>query len=854
MLLAYMAYVGQALTAGPEIAPSDRSGLFVISEDSSPLVESHYVGWGAKWSWDGARVKVGTAGGNATPFTLRFAKLDVDADGQWQSSAQNRMAWDYEFRFNKDQNGVIGAGIEFKLKLDSPALGGAKNDPELLEGNRGWSWQYKQGETITVSFEPALANVYFERGQKQIIRAMFFTDALKAGKQPFKMTVDLPEGGTVQRSLGELYGPADTTHWFKQALDPHKSFIDLSGLNHKPAGKHGFVRAAGDRFEFEDGRPIQFWGCNVQAYSLFIKDRDLIQQHARRIAQLGFNLVRLHHHDSAGWVRDCLIAAGPTSQEIDEQALDSYFWWTKCLKDEGIYVWVDLLVGRPFREADNIPGWSDLSKHLKRGGAEAKGFNYLNSRIRKLLKDFNEQLLTRQNPHTGLALKDEPAVMALLITNENELTHHFGNTFLGDKGNPHHQKLFETKRDAFAKKYGLDNSRIGQTWVPGPSKLLLNDLEAEFNRDMVSHLRSLGVKVPISTCQMWGGTPLYSLPALTEGDIIDAHSYSGGEFLRGNPRFVPNFMHWIGHAQVAGKPLTITEYNISDGRHLNDAFTIPLYMAAMTAFQGWDAPMLYGYSQDGLRGSNTSPWSSYMHPAIAGLMPAAAVMIREGHVLPAKQTAVISPSPDVLFMTNASPRTSAAIRTALEQHRLVIAMPKTKELPWLRPSPGMPDALTIRDLNKDLLPPGQTFIETDTGEVRRDWKEGIQTINTSKSQAAIGWLKEKTVELADTTFRIRSSKAAVVLTSLDGKPLKQSGRILVSAVARVRAITEGDRQYLSEPVAGQIQLRSAVKGLDLVPLKRDAQHGPAVPLRQIDGAYVIDLPTDAGTHWFLLVE
>jgi len=166
----------------------------------------------------------------------------------------------------------------------------------------------------------------------------------------------------------------------------------------------------------------------------------------------------------------------------------------------------------------------------------------------------------------------------------------------------------------------------------------------------------------------------------------------------------------------------------------------------------------------------------------------------------------------------------------------------------------MPDALTIRDLNKDLLPPGQTFIETDTGEVRRDWKEGIQTINTSRSQAAIGWLKEKTVELADTTFRIRSSKAAVVLTSLDGKPLKQSGRILVSAVARVRAITEGDRQYLSEPVAGQIQLRSAVKGLDLVPLKRDAQHGPAVPLRQIDGAYVIDLPTDAGTHWFLLVE
>ena len=45
-LFAYMAYVGHALTAGPEIAPSDRRGLFAVSEDSSPLVEYHYVGQG----------------------------------------------------------------------------------------------------------------------------------------------------------------------------------------------------------------------------------------------------------------------------------------------------------------------------------------------------------------------------------------------------------------------------------------------------------------------------------------------------------------------------------------------------------------------------------------------------------------------------------------------------------------------------------------------------------------------------------------------------------------------------------------------------------------------------------------
>lgn len=56
-------------------------------------------------------------------------------------------------------------------------------------------------------------------------------------------------------------------------------------------------------------------------------------------------------------------------------------------------------------------------------------------------------------------------------------------------------------------------------------------------------------------------------------------------------------MHWIAAGQISGKPLTVTEWNVSPFP-TPDRHTTPLYMAAMAAYQGWDAMMLYAYAQD----------------------------------------------------------------------------------------------------------------------------------------------------------------------------------------------------------------------------------------------------------------
>src|SRR5262249_39086819 len=149
--------------------------------------------------------------------------------------------------------------------------------------------------------------------------------------------------------------------WYPETLGWDKWPIDVGFMNERPAGKHGRVKADGEGLRFEDGTPVRFWGANLQAYALFRGKKDDVANQAKRIAALGYNLVRLHHHDS-DWVSPNVFEKGATTQKLDDAALDALDWWVKCLKDEGIYVWLDLHVGRQFQKGDNIEGFSELAK------------------------------------------------------------------------------------------------------------------------------------------------------------------------------------------------------------------------------------------------------------------------------------------------------------------------------------------------------------------------------------------------------------------------------------------------------------------------------------------------------------
>jgi hypothetical protein len=237
------------------------------------------------------------------------------------------------------------------------------------------------------------------------------------------MTLQLPEGARRVSSVAQGYDQPDPRSWFPGALAPDVAPVDLSFLNRddRPVGSRGFVRVDGDCLVFADASPARFWGANLAAYPLFLTPRQEVVRQAHRMAQLGYNLMRIHHHD-ADWVSPNVFGREARStRRLDPQSLDSLDWWIKCLKDEGIYVWLDMHVDRLIHAGDGLTEGAD---EVARQKGNLDGFCYYNMRLQEYMKEFQREYLGHLNRYTSLRYKDDPAVIGVLIANENDATQH----------------------------------------------------------------------------------------------------------------------------------------------------------------------------------------------------------------------------------------------------------------------------------------------------------------------------------------------------------------------------------------------------------------------------------------------
>ena len=507
-----------------------------------PVVTTDLVFWGSKFAWANASARCEPAGAGRWKIAGAISGLKTKVSGTMEAPAPNAIQIDLVLDAEQTMPDVVGGGWQWNFKLDSPAFAGRPANPELLPDNGGWTWPVGGGQSITLRFEAGAAKVYAERNQMNTLRTFLVADRLEAGRHRYRVSLELPEGARRRLSPEERYDTADLGRWFPAALAPNAAPVDLSFLNRddRPAGRRGFVRADGDRLVFADGTPARFWGGNLAAYALFSNGREAqrpaarreIARQAQRMAQLGYNLMRIHHHDS-GWVTPNVFGRKAAStRQLDPKALDDLDWLIKCLEDEGIYVWLDMHVGRIIQPAD---GLTEGAAEIVKNKGSIKAFSYYNSQLQELMKEFQHNYLNHQNRYTKLRYKDDPAVIGVLITNENDLTHHGGNAMLPDHKNPYHGALWKTGYEAFARKYSLPAARVFQTWAPGPSKLYLAEVEHAFNVEMIADLRQLGLKAPIATTNLWGNDPLFALPPLTDGDLIDVHSYGGARSWGGTP-------------------------------------------------------------------------------------------------------------------------------------------------------------------------------------------------------------------------------------------------------------------------------------------------------------------------------
>ncbi len=133
-------------------------------------------------------------------------------------------------------------------------------------------------------------------------------------------------------------------------------------------------------------------------------------------------------------------------------------------------------------------------------------------------------------------------------------------------------------------------------------------------------------------------------------------------------------------AQMADKPMAATEWNVP--YPAKDRFMAPLYVASTAALQGWDALMLYNYSQT--RFAPHLPldtWSTYSDPAYMGMMPAAALLYRRGDVSEAQKHYVLKLDRSTAYYQTRNASNMKSLRTLLEQSQVSFALSRDQGEP-----------------------------------------------------------------------------------------------------------------------------------------------------------------------------
>ena len=503
-----------------------------------------------------------------------------------------------------------------------------------------------------------------------------------AGSTPILAAVTTGRGPAVLTEARLRLEFTDTEGWYEWAFaldDPTLEEIDLSFLLDPPAGKHGFVTVGKDgHFHFGDGSRARFFGTNVGGRSC-APDKKTAEIIAARLAKYGVNLLRLHAPDSR-WATLIDYRRG-NSRHLNPDALDKYDYFVAQLKKRGIYVYFDLLDYRSFKETDGV---RDAAKMDTRWTHSLKGASIFDRRMIELQKEFATQLLTHKNPYTGKRYVDEPALAVQEITNENSLFY-LSNTKLMLPS--YVEDLARLWNQWLTKRFG-DRARLAKAWTnergecailpdedPGrgtvrlplqhlyadlrsasyvaeksPARLtamtrFLYELDVAYYKEMIQHLRGLGLKCPITGTNQDFSDASNSANAYC--DFTSRNNYWRHPNMRAKPflRFsnasmvssslakTANPVANVASSTVVGKPMIAPEFNFPWPNEWR-AECLPL-MAAYGRLQDWDGLLYFAYSPEA---KTLSSFGNQSDPVRWGQMPLAALLFLRGDIAPAKTT------------------------------------------------------------------------------------------------------------------------------------------------------------------------------------------------------------------------
>ncbi|MFO8007643.1 MAG: cellulase family glycosylhydrolase, partial [Candidatus Brocadiia bacterium] len=684
-----------------------------------------------------------------------------------------------------------------------------------------------------------------------------------------RLTVDLPQSAQVHTSRETTIQRNATEDWFPYPTGPEGVPIDLSFLNkdaegnYVPAGGHGFLTADGDRLVFEDGTPARFWGLNVTAGAA-LSSPERAEQIARRLARLGLNVVRFHHLDS--WANPIIDYDHPdgTTQHLDPESMRRLDKILYELKRHGIYVVLDPWVQRCFKEADGVEDYGHLGQ---RGNFNLHPYIYFDDRMQELIQKQWRQVWTHENEFTGLAYKDDPAVIMTEVINEGLMIGLDGVTQpnyrqevldLYEQWAEEHDGLPAQQANIFGKNFGENNVSF------------LMWLHRRFYDKSHAFFRQIGVRIPINATNWAHFT--WVMAAQAGQDFMDCHHYyagnqigpghgMGGLWVSHPPGLPGAPFGKIGGFAVAGKPVASSECGNNPPKTYRAAYQFGL--AAVAALQGWDCFTGYAFSQSGRPRDTLSAFEWETDPVTLASVAAGALLFRRGDVSPAEQTVVLRLPEQELYKLRWQDGgakqhwNTAGFNAALEQHRVVVELPGQS-------TEGLDPARVLSPEDCWQYEHPGTVLESDTGQLWRDWELGVGTLDTPRSQAAYGNLGKsgRAWETSDCTFEISTPFAVAFLSSLTEQPIAESGDLLLVAAARAEntgmafnmagtdVVEKGGPPVIAEPVVGTVRIETSADVLLVRPIMADGSPGPGTPIPVQDGAATVELKPSHRTIFY----
>ncbi len=595
-----------------------------------------------------------------------------------------------------------------------------------------------------------------------------------------------------------------------------ESMVDLSGFLEAPAGKDGFIKVRDGHLVRPDGRRFRIWGMNFGADDCF-PPKALAPAIAEDLARLGFNYVRMHHMDAGFGPVSLFLDEAEHTRVLDSERLDRLDYFVAELKKRGIYVNFNLNNSRRFRGGDGVRDF----RSLKSG----KCATYFNPRLIELQHEYARNLLDRVNLYTGNTYRDEPALAAVEMVNENSMIEGWLMERIHGP-NPDGRAMF----GALPVSYATELTVLFNQWLaenrPDSVRAALREesgtpegeliprlrpdefqaasearfraeaafyvaVEQEFFDDFTRVLRDeIGLR-----CLIVGPADhndgIATLPHLKtmakRFSYMEGHGYwehpklEKPQWVRNSPMVndpLDSSYNQFARTPVKGMPFVFGETSAPyPGDYGPEVFPI---LAAYACHQDWDGACWFFYG-DGRKLGDSPPIENLFalgnDPARMASIAAAGALFHRADAAAARKMVVRGYDDETVIEALRWDR--AAERPFFHRgYDLATALHHAVRLTF---DPAQATALPSFE--------GVTDYVTDTGEIRwagADRKRGLVTIDTARTQAAIGFVNDTAFELPHLDVELRNPFATVVLTSLDGAPIATADEMLLVVANRVR--------------------------------------------------------------------